>query len=103
MNVTELRLRLTTEAASRSKPETPLGVPLTSGFCQPRALWIVRVAIHNARVDLVIAALEFSAVVNIRRAHPEGRCAIRNGRSILHINAVAGRDGIAETKQIAVT
>ena len=53
-------------------------------------------------MDLVIAASQLAAVVNIRRAHSEGGCAVRDGGTVLDIDAVAGRDAVPEVDQIRI-
>src|SRR5215471_5670891 len=84
---------------------------------QSRTDWIVRVALHDHRMALMIAVQLLAAVINIRQPdrstgavartaeHDRARGAavvahIRSGDSVEVLDAVASRDGIPEVEQV---
>src|SRR5215469_8503906 len=55
-------------------------------LCESRTGWIVRIATHDRRMDLVVATIQLATVVNVRRAHAEGCGAVRHGGAVLNID-----------------
>src|SRR5438552_1946697 len=67
---------------------------LVLGLGQSRASRIVRIAIHDAGMDLMIAALELAAVIDVRGADAEDCCSVGNARAVLNVDAIASRNGV---------
>ena len=53
-------------------------------------------------MNLVIAALEFTAIIDIGSANPEDRCPVRDIRAVSNIQAIASRNGTSEIGEVRI-
>jgi hypothetical protein len=53
-------------------------------------------------VNLVIATLEFAAIINIGGANTEHCCAVRNIRTVSNIQAIARSNGSPECSEFRI-